>query len=126
MYLGMDGKYSAFEELMYYYHFDFQAYYILALIVLVNCMKAIGKFMSVKKGKGSSSSSSNIDLLVSILCGIGLGYGMFFQGVLSDVSEKHSEIWGSKMFVLCIASFILFIIQLFFTLRMKNIKDKHQ
>ena len=82
--------------------------------------------MFVKKGKGSFSSSSNIDILISMLCGIGLGYGMFFQGGLSDISDKYSEIWDSKMVILCIVSFVLFIIQLTFTLKVKNIKDKQQ
>ena len=56
---------------------------------------------------------------------MGLGYGMFFQGVLSDISSKYFKIWGNKMFVLCIVSFILFIIQLIYTLRIRDIKNKH-
>ncbi len=67
-----------------------------------------------------------MDLLISILAGIGLGYGMLFQGVLSDISSKYFKIWGgNKMLVLCIASFILFIIQLICTLRIRDIKNKH-
>ncbi|SDX30709.1 hypothetical protein [Tepidimicrobium xylanilyticum] len=125
MYLGMDGKYSAFEELMHYYHLNFYVYYFLLLIVFVNCIKVIVNFTSVKKGKVSNINSGNMDLLISILAGIGLGYGMLFQGVLSDISSKYFKIWGNKMFVLCIASFILFIIQLICTLRIRDIKNKH-
>ncbi len=51
MYLGMDGKYSAFEELMHYYHLNFYVYYFLLLIVFVNCIKVIVNFTSVKKKK---------------------------------------------------------------------------
>lgn len=70
-------------------------------------------------------NSGNMDLLISILAGIGLGYVMLFQAVLSDISSKYFKIWGNKMFVLCIASFILFIIQLICTLRIRDIKNKH-
>lgn len=73
MYLGMDGKYSAFEELMHYYHLNFYVYYFLLLIVFVNCIKVIVNFTSV-----SNINSGNMDLLISILAGIGLGYGMLF------------------------------------------------
>lgn len=125
MFLGMDGKYSAFEELMYYYHFHFNVYYLLALIVFVNCIKAIVSFVYANKRKASNISSSNMDLLISILVGIGLGYGMIFQGVMSDISQKYSHIWGNKIFVLCIISFVLFIVQLIFTLRINNIKNKY-
>lgn len=95
------------------------------MIVFVNCIKVIVNFTSVKKEKVSNITSGNMDLLISILAGIGLGYGMLFQGVLSDISSKYFKIWGNKMLVLCIASFILFIIQLICTLRIRDIKNKH-
>ena len=120
----VDGKYSAFEELMYYYHWDFYVYYFLVLIVFVNCIKAIVNCSSVKKCKVSNITSSYIDLLVSILAGTGLMCGMFFQGVLSDISSKYSKVWLDKMFILCVVAFVLFIIQLIFILKKENIKNK--
>lgn len=123
MFLGIDGKYSAFEELMYYYHFDFKVYYILSIIVLVNCIKSVIGYISSKKGKSVNSYSSIIDLFITVLAGIGLGFGMIFQGVLSDISNKYFEIWGNKLLVLCVASLLLFIIQLVFTLKLRNIED---
>lgn len=125
MFLGMDGKYSAFEEIMYYYHFDFMVYYILVLIVFINCIKAIVNYISVSKKEVSYIPSGSIDLLISILLGIGLGSGMVFQGVMSDVSSKYSHIWGTKMFVLCVIGLILFIIQLIFTFKIKNVNNKY-
>lgn len=119
----VDGKYSAFEELMHYYHINFNVYYILVLIVLVNCIKAIVSFCSIKKQKVSSISSSNIDLLLSILAGIGLGCGMFFNGVFADMSSKYFEIWGSKMFILCLIALVLFIIQVIFIQKSQSIKE---
>ena len=125
MFLGMDGKYSAFEELMHYYHFSFSTYYSLFFIVLVNCIKAIINFISIKKGKTLNKTAGSIDLFVSILAGMGLGYGLIFQGILSDVSTKYFEVWGYKMIVLCVVCFILFIIQLIFTLKIRGIRDKY-
>lgn len=116
----VNGKYSAFEELMQYYHWDFYVYYFLVLIVFINCIKSILNFISIKKGKSSNLTSGYIDLIVSVIAGMGLICGMFFQGILSDISSKYSEIWGSKMLILCIVAFILFIVQFIFVLRNKK------
>lgn len=120
MFLGIDGKYSAFEELMHYYHFDFKVYYILFIIVLVNCIKSVINYISFKKRKVLNNYSNIIDLFISVLAGIGLGYGMIFQGVLSDISNKYFEIWGNKLFVLCVISLLLFIGQSIFTFKVRD------
>ena len=118
----VDGKYSAFEELMHYYHISFNVYHILVLIVLVNCIKAIVIFYSLKKQKVSNGFSSNTDLLSSILAGMGLGTGMAFNGVIADISSKYFKIWGSKMLVLSLVALILFIIQFIYIQKSKNIR----
>lgn len=120
MFLGIDGKYSAFEELMHYYHFDFKVYYILFIIVLVNCIKSVINYISFKKRKVLNNYSNIIDLFISVLAGIGLGYGMIFQGVLSDISNKYFEIWGNNLFVLCVISLLLFIGQSIFTFKVRD------
>lgn len=125
MFLGIDGNYSAFEELMHYYHFDFKVYYILSIIVFVNCIKSVVNYISSKKGKVVNTYSSIIDLFVNIVAGIGLGFGMIFQGVLSDISSKYFKIWGNKLLVLCVVSLLLFIVQLIFTLNIRSIEDNH-
>lgn len=125
MFLGIDGKYSAFEELMHYYHFDFKVYYILFIIVLINSIKSVINYISIKKEKTLNTYSSIIDLFISLLAGIGLGYGMIFQGVLSDISSKYFEIWGNKLLVLCVVSLLLFIVQLIFTFKIRSIQDNH-
>lgn len=125
MFLGIDGKYSAFEELMHYYHFSFSVYYILVLVVFINCIKAIVNFIFLEKKKELNNTSGIADLLVSVLSGIGLGSGMVFQGVMADISQKYSSIWANKMFTLCVIGLVLFIIQLIFTLRIKSIEDNH-
>jgi hypothetical protein len=120
MFLGIDGEYSAFEELMHYYHFDFKVYYILFIIVLVNCIKSLINYISFKKRKVLNNYSNIIDLFISVLAGIGLCYGMIFQGVLSDISNKYFRIWGNKLFVLCVVSLISFIIQFILTFKVRD------
>lgn len=124
MHLSIDKSYSPFEELMFYYNIDFMVYYILVLIVFINCIKSIVNFMQVKKGKESKIHSNNVDLIISILCGIGLAYGNIFQGVLSDISQNYSHIWGPKLVVLSLMALILFIVQFVFALKIKGIKNK--
>ena len=125
MFLGIDGKYSAFEELMYYFHINFMVYYILVFIVFINCIKAIVNFIFLNKRKVSKDITGIADLLVSVLSGIGLGSGMFFQGVMGDISPKYSHIWTPKLFVLCVIGLVLFIIQLIFTLRIKSNENNY-
>lgn len=120
MFLDIEGKYSAFEELMHYFHLDFKVYYILIIIVLINCIKSSIIYVSFKRGKGVFTYFGIVDLFITILAGIGLGYGMIFQGVLSDISSKHYEIWGTKLMFLCVVSLILFIIQLVLTLKVRD------
>ena len=47
MYLGIDGKYSQFEELMHYYHIQFTVYYLLVAIVLVNSIKSVINYINI-------------------------------------------------------------------------------
>lgn len=119
-----NGKYSAFDEFMYYYHWDFAVYYILVLIVFINCIKTIYNFTSIKKGGTGNSTMNYVDLISSILAGIGLYCGVFFQGILSDISSKYSLIWWNKIFVSAIIAFTLFIIQLIFVYKIREYKDK--
>ncbi|MDR7870747.1 MAG: hypothetical protein RIN55_07820 [Tissierellaceae bacterium] len=120
---NVEGQYSAFEELMHYYHYEFNVFYLLTLIVLVNCIKSIIHFTIAKQDKIKCNKFGLIDIGVSVLAGLGLMSGLFFQGILSDVSFKYAEIYLGKMMFLCIVSFILFIVQLFFSIRGRQIID---
>ncbi|MDR7857846.1 hypothetical protein [Tissierella sp.] len=112
MYLDASGKYSAFEELMSYYNLNFYAYLILMSIVLVNCIKAIFGYYNIKNGKISKINSSIFDILTSVLSGFGLFMGLYFHGVIADISDKHSALWTDKMLIISIVAFVLFLIQL--------------
>lgn len=105
-------EYSSFNEMMDYYHWDFFVYYILTFIVFINCMKSIIYFYYVKKGRLLKVIASYIDIFISILAGVGLLYGTFFQGILTDIPANNGSQWLSRIFILDIIAFVLFIIQL--------------
>lgn len=126
MHLDASGKYSAFEELMSYYHLNFYVYIILMLIVLVNCIKTIIDYIRIKKGNKLKSKSDIFNIITSILAGGGLFSGAFFHGVIADISDKYNKIWTSSILSVCIISFILFIIQIVFMILGNKIEEKNK
>ena len=119
---NIEGQYSAFEELMYYYHYEFNIFYLLAMIVLVNCIKSVAHFVISKQGKIQYNKFWMMDIVVSVIAGLGLLFGLIFQGVLSDISTKYSSIYLGKMMFLSVTSSVLFLIQLFFSMRGRDIR----
>lgn len=107
--------YNALKELMSYYYFEFNVYYLLGAIMLINTIKAAKDYISIKKNntdKIQSFKASYFDLITSILIMLGLGSGLLFQGALADISSEYSQIWISKMIIIAVISFVLFIVQL--------------
>lgn len=66
----VEGQYSAFKELMYYYHYEFNVFYLLTIIVLINCIKSIVHFVIAKQGKIQCNKFGFIDVMVSIFAGL--------------------------------------------------------
>ncbi|MBU5675468.1 hypothetical protein KQI88_03445 [Alkaliphilus sp. MSJ-5] len=48
---NINGEYSALDEVMYYYHYNFYAYYFLLSIVLINCIKVIMDYIHIVEVK---------------------------------------------------------------------------
>ena len=105
--------YDKFTELMSYFHFVINIYYVLIAILILNASKTIASFyMNIEKSK-----TSNIyDLIVSTLVGFALANALFFHGVLSDISEVESDKWGGKFIAICLTSIIIFIVQVVYTI----------
>lgn len=122
----VDGKYSAFEELMHYYHISFNVYYVLVLMVLINCIRAIVYYYSLKKQRTANFSSGYIDLLLSMLAGMGLATGLFFSGIFADMSSKYFKIWGHRIIILCVVALVIFIIQVIFTQKSETLKNRRR
>lgn len=104
----MTQNYSPFTELMSYFYFNFNVYYVLLSILALNVLRTITGFYSNCNGP---KPISGYDFLISILVGIGLLDALYFQGVLSDISNIESDKWFGKMFAVCFAALILFSVQ---------------
>lgn len=114
------GTYSALRELMNYYHIEFNVYYVLTIIVFINALKSVINYINLKKDKTFKFRLDYFDLVITIIAGIGLLFGIIFIGILSDISLEHSNLWFGKVFILSIIVFILFIIQLFATFKNRS------
>jgi hypothetical protein len=118
--------YDAMKELMSYYYFEFNINYILLAIIVLNTIKLIKDYLSIKKNieNGYFKFSTNyFDLVISTLAILGLWSGLMFQGVLSDISIQYSNIWLTKRIVISAISIVLYITQIILHLRF-NIKYK--
>lgn len=116
--------YDSLTELMKYFHFEFFVHCMLVLIVFTNCINAVLSFLDIKNNKPNAVYPSFINLITSAFSIIGLFSAVYFQGVLSDVSSTHSEIWTNKIFLLCIIAIVLFIVQIIFCKKSVNFKSK--
>jgi len=115
--------YNALKELMSYYYLEFNVYYLLGAIMLINTIKFGKDYISIKKNKTDkiqSFKAGYFDLIISVLIMLGLGSGFLFQGALSDISSEYSQMWISKMIIIAVISFVLFIVQLVLYLFIKR------
>lgn len=118
MFLGADGNYSSGMELMHYFYFEFVVYIVLLLILIINCAKTINYIKKQKDAKDTPEVSRG-SILVSILCMVAFFSALFYQGIISDVVPMASEIWLSRVYAVCIIAVVVFVIQFYFTTKLK-------
>lgn len=109
----MSIDYNKFTELMSYFHFVLNIYYVLITILVFNASKTIVSFYM---SRDEYKIANIYDLIISALVGFALANGLFFHGVLSDISTVESDKWFGKVFVISLTAVILFIIQVVFTI----------
>lgn len=97
---------SNLDDIMYYFKYAFFPYVVLFIIVIINFFKAV--FYK----KNEKNSSGWIDLAVGVLCGIAMGAGLLFQGVLADNNAPDYMGWCNALAIISVLSFIIFIINL--------------
>lgn len=105
--------YNALEELMSYFHFEFNVYLVLALIVFINCINEILHYRAIKRNE-IEAIPNTFNLIASLVAGIGLFNALIFQAVIGDISSKYSALWFNKVFTVCIVACVAFIIQCVF------------
>ncbi len=127
MFLAENGEYSSILELMHYFYFEFNVYIILLMIIVINFMKIFLEYRKSLQHNGDISIHST-DMITSLLCVIAMGNALYLQGVISDISNEASEIWFHRVFVICIVSFILFVLQCYIYRysRLNKIRKRHQ
>ncbi len=106
--------YNAYDELMRYFKFEFNIYGILALIVLVGAVKAVGEYVDVRRAKRCLYKRRLYDLIPSILALLGLSNALFFQGVVSDIPSGSGALWGARTLYVSAVAVVFFIVQLVF------------
>lgn len=102
--------YNALEELMSYFHFEFNVYLVLALIVCINCINEVLHYRALKRNE-IEAIPNTFNLIASLVVGVGLFNALLFQGVISDI---YGGLWFNKVFIVCIVACAAFIIQCVF------------
>lgn len=110
-------EYSAYDELMSYFYFEFNLYTVLTAIVILGLTKSIFRYVSARRNQVRSTigTAEKIgDLSISFIAFIGLVNAMMFQGVLADIPVKSGHIWGAKTIPLFVISGVCLVLQLLF------------
>ncbi|NLY46513.1 MAG: hypothetical protein GX053_11110 [Tissierella sp.] len=114
---------DSLSELMKYNHYQFVAYYIFLIVIVINTIKSI--YLSRNKIKPTDDSKTLfIDDIISVLCALGILSGFIFNGILTDISQQYSSIWYPRIKYLAISSVILLLIQLFYRFKIIKLKNK--
>ena len=119
----MEG-YSQFEEMMQHHNVQFNVFNLLALIVLLNMVKSYINYKNVKELGYKPQNTSFFDISISVLAGIGMIFGTFYYGIMSDVASEQGHLWGGKLFKIGILSGVMFLIQLYFGFKTNKLKDE--
>ena len=111
--------YSAYDELMGYFQFEFNVYLALVAIIIVGLAKAVLQYRQVRQTEDPQQlhkTSPLYDLVTSIIALLGLTSAMFFQGVMSDIPLESGQVWLNHSFYLFVGGIVLFNLQLIFIL----------
>lgn len=101
-------------DIMYYYGMLFTGYYFAFAIVCANLFKSIYAVVSNRRKSDSDTLIKTFDILTTILSGLILASGLYFQGILADNGAPNIEFWFNRLWLISIVSFIMFIIQVIF------------
>lgn len=110
------------DDVMHHFQWIFFAYVVLFIIVCVNFYKAIHINKKLKDSNYSGKSIQIFDLGIDVLCGLAMAAGCMFQGVLADNNALDWTIWTRKLEIICIASFIIFILNVIVVLKEKTLE----
>ncbi|WP_283606602.1 hypothetical protein [Faecalispora anaeroviscerum] len=111
------------QDIMNYYLWSFSAYLFAMAIIFLNAARSVYFFLR-SKSRPLYPKRGRMDLLISMLCGISLVLGLMFQGVLADNGAPDIYHWSSYLWMICLVSLALFIVQAVFHVKTPSIRPK--
>lgn len=101
------------QDVMNYYLWNFSAYLVALAIIFLNAARSVYFFLRNKRWP-IYPKRGRMDLLISLLCGVILGEGLAFQGILADNNAPNIYHWTSYLWMICLAALVLFLVQVIF------------
>lgn len=98
------------QDIMNHYTWCFGSYLIAMTIILLNTARSVYFYLRSRKHP-LYQKRGLVDLLISLLCGASLYMGQMFQGVLADNNVPNLYQWSSYLWLICLASLALFVVQ---------------
>jgi hypothetical protein len=108
------------DDVMSYFQFAFLAYIVLFIIVSLNFYKALYIRKNMPKGNSISKLTQRFDLVIDIFCGVAMGAGLIFMGVLADNNALGYNTWLYVLLGISIVSFIIFVLNAIVVLKGKK------
>lgn len=100
-------------DIMNYYGWCFVGYIFAGMVVLIGALKSLRAYR-MRRSAAPMRVCERLDLLVSVLCGLVLVGGEFFQGVLADNNAPGLSNWSGALLTICIIAALLFVVQIVF------------
>lgn len=119
----MGSEYNQLEELMINYKFNYIAYIVLILIILVNVIRAYNYYDNTLV-RGEKVSFNFFDLSISIIAFVGILSTILFHGSIMDITENYNDTWLRFDTLILFVSAALIGIQSLFFIRKKREKFK--
>ncbi|NLC65938.1 MAG: hypothetical protein GX752_03205 [Clostridium sp.] len=117
----MGSEIKQLEELMANYKFNYIAYIVLILIILVNTIRAYNYYEDILV-RAEKVSFNFFDLSVSIIAFVGILSTILFHGAISGITENYNDSWLRFDTLILFASASLIGIQSLFFIRKKRKK----
>ena len=114
---------SPLQDIMNHYLWNFSAYLLALAIVLLNAARSVYFYLR-SKHRPLYPKRGRLDLLISLLCGVSLAMGLMFQGVLADNNAPDIYRWSSYLWMVCLVSLALFVIQIVFHVKTPSVRPR--
>ena len=112
------------DDVMNYFIMIFITYISLFLVIIINFLKAL--YLNKKVASKNTRTIMFIDLIVDIICGFSMLWGLMFMGVLADNNAINWSYWNKWLYFISATSFIIFIINLIIVVTGKKNNNRNE